>query len=62
MPTPRERSIERIRIQTSMRKWQKMDETARELGRGLGKRELVDRVAQEVGATLSRVRATLKLR
>ena len=43
-----------------MKKWQNMDEAARELGRGLGKRELIDRVAKEVGTTLREVHSALK--
>jgi hypothetical protein len=57
----RERAaLERTRIRTSMKKWQNMDEAARELGRGLGKRELIDRVAKEVGTTLREVHSALK--
>ncbi len=51
---------ERVRIRASMRKWRKMDETARLLGRGLGRNELLDRVSREVGASLRRVESALK--
>jgi hypothetical protein len=51
---------ERTRIRTSMRRWQTMDYPARLLGRGLGMRELVDRVAKEVGTSLRQVHCALK--
>jgi len=53
--------LERARIQASMRKWQGMDETAKMLGRGLGKKELFDRVALEVGKSLRQVHEALKV-
>ena len=51
---------ERTRIRMSMRKWRAMDGPARLLGRGLGKRELVGRVAKEVGMSLRQVSSVLK--
>lgn len=58
---PREREVfERTRILNSMRKWRQMDEPARLLGRGLGKKALIDRVAMEVGVSLRRIHSALK--
>ena len=51
---------ERARIQKSMRRWQEMDGPARLLGRGLGMRELLDRVSKEVGVSLRQVQSALK--
>ena len=51
---------ERTRIRMSMRQWRAMDGPARLLGRGLGKRELVGRVATEVGMSLRKVSSVLK--
>ncbi|MBI5596837.1 MAG: hypothetical protein HY928_12160 [Elusimicrobia bacterium] len=51
---------ERSRIRKSMRRWREMDAPARLLGRGLGMKELVDRVAREVGTTLRQVHSALK--
>lgn len=51
---------ERTRIRDSMRRWREMDAPARLLGRGLGMKELVDRVAREVGTTLRQVHSALK--
>ncbi|HBL16379.1 MAG: hypothetical protein A2X36_05885 [Elusimicrobia bacterium GWA2_69_24] len=51
---------ERSRIRTSMRKWVAMDVPAQRLGRGLGMKALVGRVAQEVGATLRQVQSVLR--
>lgn len=48
------------RIKTSMRKWMSMNEVGLELGRGLGRRELIDRVAKEVGTTLREVQSALR--
>ncbi len=50
----------RLRIRSSMCRWEKMDEPAELLGRGLGRQELIGRVAREVGATQSSVRSALK--
>ena len=55
-----ESKIERRLIHKSMRKWESIDMTGRHLGRGLGKKELIDRVAKEVGKTLREVYAALK--
>ena len=51
---------EKTRIRKSMLKWTLMDEAACRLGRGLGKEELIARVAQEVGASLRQVRSALR--
>jgi len=51
---------EGVRIRTSMRRWQAMDGPARLLGRGLGMKELVDRVALEVGASPRQVHCAIK--
>ncbi len=53
---------ERTRILKSMKKWEEMDATARLLGRGLGRKELLGRVAKDVGATIKEVGAALKSR
>lgn len=52
--------VERTLIRKSMRRWESMDEAARQLGRGLGKKELVHRVAKEVGASLRQVHSALR--
>ena len=57
---PTEAADERARIQKSMRKWENIDETGRRLGRGLGRRELIGRVAKEIGATLDQVHRALR--
>ncbi len=54
-------AVESALIRKSMCKWQRIDEVGRELGRGLGKKELIDRVAQEVGTTLRQVQCALRL-
>lgn len=54
-------ALERTLIRKSMRKWESMDEAGRYLGRGLGKKELADRVAKEVGTSLRQVHSALKL-
>lgn len=51
---------ERSRIRSAMRKWVAMDVPAQRLGRGLGMRALVGRVAVEVGATLRQVQSVLR--
>ncbi len=62
MPTTRAetKAHERSRIRMSMRKWERMDDPGRLLGRGLGRKELVDRVARDVGLSLRQVQAALK--
>lgn len=61
MLNPRESHFsERARIRKSMRKWRKLDEPARLLGRGLGSKELTLRVARDVGASLRQVHGALK--
>jgi hypothetical protein len=47
-------------IQASMRKWKDIDLHGRELGRGLGRKELLERVARDVGTSLRAVLAALK--
>ena len=54
------RPSEAARIRQSMSRWTKMDEAARLLGRGLGRRELVERVALETGASARAVHDALK--
>ena len=49
------------RIIKSMRQWELIDAKGRELGRGLGRRQMVERVALEVGTSARRVLAALKL-
>ena len=51
---------EQSRIQNSMLKWRKMDETASLLGRGLGRKELLSRVAKDVGLSIRKVECALK--
>jgi hypothetical protein len=53
---------ERKLIQKSMLKWENMDMTGRRLGRGLGRKEMLDRVAQETGNSLRLVHIALKSR
>ena len=53
-------AFEQTRIRKSMQKWQVMDAKARLLGRGLGTKELINRVALEVGASLREVHSALK--
>ncbi len=48
------------RARKSMRRWTEMNEPARLLGRGLGRKELVARVARDVGATTRQVHCALK--
>lgn len=48
------------RILKSMVKWRQMDEPARRLGRGLGRRELASRVARDVGASVVSVLLAIK--
>ena len=55
--TARERTL----VAESLRKWEAINESGRLLGRGLGKKELLDRVAMEVGMTLSQVHCALGL-
>lgn len=51
---------ERQRIRQSMFKWEVLDEPGRRLGRGLGRTELIGRVAREVGQSLREVQSALK--
>lgn len=50
--------IERIR--KAMLRWKDMDAAGKKMGRGLGRRELIDRVALETGASASAVQSALK--
>lgn len=43
-----------------MKKWEEMDAPARLLGRGLGRKELLGRVAKDVGATIKEVGDALR--
>jgi hypothetical protein len=54
------RALERTLIRTSMRKWESIDLHGRELGRGLGRKELIERVARDVGTSLRHVLSALK--
>jgi len=45
---------------TSMRKWENIDATGRELGRGWERESLVERVAREVGTSLRIVHDALR--
>ena len=47
-------------IQQSMSRWELMDRTGRSIGRGLGKKGLISRVAREVGKTCQEVQLALK--
>ena len=51
---------EDLRIRDSMKRWRTMDEPARRLGRGLGMKALIERVALEVGASMRQVQSALK--
>jgi hypothetical protein len=48
------------RIRKSMNNWEAMDATGRLAGRGLGRRELIGRVANEVGTSRAAVESALK--
>jgi hypothetical protein len=48
------------RIQKSMSHWKAMDSAGRLVGRGLGRRELIGRVANEVGLSRAAVESALK--
>jgi hypothetical protein len=58
--SPESLASERALIQKSMRRWEEIDTLGREMGRGLGRKELIERVAREVGTTLSSVHSALK--
>lgn len=49
-----------LRIRKSMSRWVDMDAAGRLIGRGLGRRALMGRVALETGATIAAVQAALK--
>ena len=58
-----ERSKEnQILIQVSMKRWQAHNEYGRSVGRGLSDDELIDKVADETGASKSYVRDSLRQR
>ncbi len=42
-----------------MSKWEDMDKAGRLAGRGLGRKELIDRVAREVGTSQRQVHSAL---
>ena len=56
-PTPGD---EILRIRKAMSRWEDMDAAGKLLGRGLGRRNLVSRVALETGVTVAEVQAALK--
>ncbi|MDX6769410.1 MAG: hypothetical protein SF051_07745 [Elusimicrobiota bacterium] len=58
--TPAGTRDEMVRIRKAMARWQEMDAAGKLLGRGLGRRELLGRVALETGVTLGAVEAALK--
>jgi len=49
-----------LRIRKSMTRWQAMNQAGRLAGRGLDRRELIGRVADEVGASRAEVESALK--
>lgn len=51
---------EAVRIRKAMTRWKDMDAAGKKMGRGLGRRELIDRVATETGATAAAVLSALK--
>ena len=51
---------EAARIRKAMARWRDMDAAGKLMGRGLGRRELIDRVALETGATAAAVSLALK--
>lgn len=51
---------QRKRVRKSMLKWDAMDAAGRRLGRGLGRRALIARVALDVGVTVQAVLLALK--
>lgn len=51
---------ERTLIRKSMARWEGMDVIGRRLGRGLGRRALIERVALEVGTSMRCVESALK--
>ncbi len=48
------------RIRKSMRHWRLMDEAGSRLGRGLGRRELIARVAMETGVSQREVESAVR--
>ena len=60
MTTKNDDPAQRSLIRKSMRRWEEIDALGREMGRGLGRKELIERVAREVGTTLSSVHSALK--
>ncbi|OGR87122.1 MAG: hypothetical protein A3J74_05175 [Elusimicrobia bacterium RIFCSPHIGHO2_02_FULL_57_9] len=53
-------ALERTLIRKSMSRWEGMNSAGRELGRGLDRKELIDRVAKEVGQSIKKVLSALK--
>ncbi len=51
---------ETVRIRKAMTRWKDMDAAGKKMGRGLGRRELIDRVVMETGATAAAVQFALK--
>jgi hypothetical protein len=60
MTTKADDASERALIQKSMRRWVEIDALGREMGRGLGRKELIERVALEVGMPVGFVQSVLK--
>ena len=51
---------ETLRIRKAMARWRDMDAAGKLMGRGLGRRELIERVALETGTTAAAVSSALK--
>lgn len=49
-----------VRIRKAMSRWEDMDAAGKRMGRGLGRRELIGRVAVETGSTVAAVQSALK--
>ena len=52
--------LERTRITKAMSKWLSMDAPAKLLGRGLSRKEIIERVALDVGASVRAVQTALR--
>lgn len=48
------------RIRKAMARWKDMDAAGRQMGRGLGRQELLGRVAMETGSTVAAVKSALR--
>jgi hypothetical protein len=58
--SPAEMRELRPRVLKALQKWIKMDEAACTLGRGLGRRELLKRVALDTGSSERQVQSALR--